>query len=70
MSNVGDHYKGVDIFSDIEREGFDTSVRVWRGYRLVRDEFNQPIHEYIEGTAALSLSECKLQIDDAISAGL
>tara|TARA_B100000900_G_C20596462_1_gene723636 strand:- start:1025 stop:1228 length:204 start_codon:yes stop_codon:yes gene_type:complete len=61
-------YKGLKINSAREEDGFDYPVRVWRGYELVQDEFTKELnYQYLPGTAAFSLSNCKEQIDDLVA---
>ena len=50
-----------------ERLGFDEPQPVWRAYRSVRDEFDLPALEHVEGTTAGTLTQCKAQIDDLLT---
>ena len=59
-----DQHKGLRIFMEQEKLGFDEPQPVWRAYRLTRDEFDIPFLKYVEGTAAGTLAQCKAQIDE------
>ena len=57
----------LQIFSERETSGFDRPALVWRGYRLVQDEYTgELLHEYVQGTAGGSLKECKTNIDNLV----
>jgi len=57
-------HKGLRIFMESELLGFDEPQPVWRAYRSVRDECDMPSLEYVHGTAAGTLAECKAQIEE------
>ena len=60
-------HRGLKVFMSVERLGFDEPQPVWRAYRSVRDEFDLPAIEHVEGTAAGTLAQCKSQIDDVLA---
>lgn len=60
-------HKGLHVRMSVESLGFDKPQPVWRAYRSVRDEFNFPSLEYVQGTTAGTLAECKALINDLIS---
>jgi hypothetical protein len=63
-------YKRFQIFSERESLGDGQLARVWRGYKLVKDEYTGELEcEYIRGTADGSLKGCKANIDDLVEEG-
>lgn len=57
-------HKGLRIFMSSELLGFDEPQPVWRAYRSVLNGCGIPDLEYVEGTAAGTLAECKAQIEE------